>query len=74
MFGGGGGFSGPNVHIGIEIWGANRDAVRKLAHALTAEGKLSAVVTSESGNPFKDLYGKMDLIVFVGSKPVPRSK
>lgn len=70
LFGGGGGFSGPNIHTGIEIWGANQDAVWTLAHVLTTEGKLSAVVTPESENPFKDLYGKMDLIIFVGSKPV----
>lgn len=73
MFDGGGGFSGPNVHTGIEIWGANQVAVRKLARALIAEGKLSAVVTPESENPFKELYGKMDLIIFIGSKPVPAS-
>jgi hypothetical protein len=74
LFGGGGGFSGPNIHTGIEIWGADQDAVRILAHALTVEGKLSDVVRPESENPFKDQYGKMDLIIFVGSKPVPASK
>jgi hypothetical protein len=74
LFGGGGGFSGPNIHTGIEIWGANQNPVSTLAHALTTEGKLSAVATPGSENPFKDQLGRMDLIVFVGSKPVPASK
>ena len=74
LFGGGGGYSGPNIHTGIEIWGTDRAAVKQLADSLASNGKLTAVVTPRSEDPFKNLYGDMALIVFVGSKPVPESK
>jgi hypothetical protein len=73
LFGGGGGYSGSNIHTGIEIWGSDRAAVRQLAESLRSEGHLAAVVTPESEDPFKNIYGPMSLIIFVGSKPVPES-
>jgi hypothetical protein len=71
LLGGGGGFSGINLHTGIEIWGVDHVAVKTLTHALTADAKVSAVSVLASKDPFDNLYGEMPLIVFVGSKPIP---
>ncbi len=57
LSGGGGGYSGPNVHTGIEIWGADRTAVKQLGESLRSDGHLAAVVAPESEDPFKKLYG-----------------
>jgi hypothetical protein len=73
-FGGGGGFARQNIHTGIEIWGSERIAVKRLADSLRSDGGLADVVTPESKEPFDNLYGPIPLIIFVGSKPVPESK
>jgi hypothetical protein len=71
---GGGGFSGPNIHVGIEIWGSDKNAVESTATVFRSIGKL-AVATPQSDSPFSvSVYGPLPLVIFVGVKPIPEVK
>ena len=68
----GGGFSGTNIHTGIEVWGTDRAAVEATAQALRSIGKLGSVTTPpQAESPFE---AAVPIAIMVGVKPVPEVK
>jgi hypothetical protein len=72
---GGGGFSGTEVHVGVEVWGTNKRAVQAVAAALASTGKLGTALTITPGAQWpQGLNRNAQLGIFVGVKPLPDLK